>query len=71
MPQTLKQARGFTALASYYRKHVENFAKIAKSLHALTKKGKKFVWGPEEQRAFEQLKVCLANAPVMATPTAN
>jgi len=54
-------------LASFYRKLADNFAAEAKPLSELTKVIP-FIWGPEQQKAFESLKDKLCNTPVMAFP---
>lgn len=53
-------------MAGYYRKFIENFSKIAKSLTKLTKKGEKFNWVAEQQNAFKILKEKLTTAPVLS-----
>ncbi|GKE00332.1 putative reverse transcriptase domain-containing protein, partial [Tanacetum coccineum] len=55
-------------LAGYYRRFIENFSKIAKSLTILTQKGKVFDWGEEHELTFQTLKDKLCNAPVLALP---
>ncbi|GKE63335.1 putative reverse transcriptase domain-containing protein [Tanacetum coccineum] len=50
----------------YYRRFIENFSKIAKSLTILTQKCKTFDWGEEQELAFQTLKHKLCNAPVLA-----
>ncbi|GJZ29775.1 putative reverse transcriptase domain-containing protein [Tanacetum coccineum] len=55
-------------LAGYYRRFIENFSKIAKSLTILTQKCKTFNWGKEQENAFQTLKDKLCNAPVLALP---
>ncbi|GKD78313.1 putative reverse transcriptase domain-containing protein, partial [Tanacetum coccineum] len=55
-------------LAGYYRRFIENFSKIAKSLTILTQKSKTFDWGEEQELAFQTLKDTLCNAPVLALP---
>ncbi|GKF77356.1 hypothetical protein Tco_0229826, partial [Tanacetum coccineum] len=45
-------------------KAVKNW--IAKSLTILTQKNKKYVWGDEQEMAFQTLKDKLCNAPVLA-----
>nr|GEZ30694.1 putative reverse transcriptase domain-containing protein [Tanacetum cinerariifolium] len=55
-------------LAGYYRRFIENFSKIAKSLTILTRKCKTFDWGEEQELAFQTLKDKLCNAPVLALP---
>ena len=67
-PRTLKEVRSYVALASYYRRHILNFAEIARPLHDLTKKNQPFVWGHPQQEAFEELKKRLTSAPVLSLP---
>ncbi|GKC27330.1 putative nucleotidyltransferase, ribonuclease H [Tanacetum coccineum] len=55
-------------LAGYYRRFIENFSKIAKSLTILTQKFKTFDWGEEHELAFQTLKDKLCNAHVLALP---
>ncbi|GJX53254.1 putative reverse transcriptase domain-containing protein [Tanacetum coccineum] len=65
-PRTLTEVRSFLGLAGYYRRFIENFSKIAKSLTILTQKCKTFDWGEEQELAFQTLKDKLCNAPVLA-----
>ncbi|GKA19612.1 putative reverse transcriptase domain-containing protein [Tanacetum coccineum] len=58
----------FLGLAGYYRRFIENFSKIAKSLTILTQKSKTFDWGEEQEMAFQTFKDKLCNAPVLALP---
>ncbi|GJX48573.1 putative reverse transcriptase domain-containing protein, partial [Tanacetum coccineum] len=65
-PRTPTEVRSFLGLAGYYRRFIENFYKIAKSLNILTQKSKTFDWGEEQELAFQTLKDKLCNAPVLA-----
>ncbi|GKF36062.1 hypothetical protein Tco_0112820, partial [Tanacetum coccineum] len=67
-PRTPSEVRSFLGLAGYYRRFIENFSKIAKSLTILTQKSKMFDWGKEQELAFQTLKDKLCNAPVLALP---
>ncbi|GKD73554.1 putative reverse transcriptase domain-containing protein, partial [Tanacetum coccineum] len=67
-PRTLFEVRSFLGLARYYRRFIENFSKIAKSLTILTQKSKTFDWGEEQENVFQNLKDKLCNAPVLALP---
>ncbi|KAL1256469.1 hypothetical protein QQF64_012014 [Cirrhinus molitorella] len=67
-PRTQTEVRSFLGLASYYRRFIKGFAEIARPLHQLTEKGRKFCWGKECEGAFQQLKVSLTVAPVLAYP---
>ncbi|GJR41574.1 putative reverse transcriptase domain-containing protein [Tanacetum coccineum] len=66
--RTPSKVRSFLGLAGYYRRFIENFSKIAKSLTILTQKCKTFDWGEEQELAFQTLKDKLCNAPVLALP---
>ncbi|GJU96135.1 putative reverse transcriptase domain-containing protein [Tanacetum coccineum] len=67
-PRTPTEVRSFLGLVGYYRRFIENFSKIAKSLTILTQKSKTFDWGEEHELAFQTLKDKLCNAPVIALP---
>ena len=59
----------FLGLCSNYQRYVCNFAAIARPLHQLTEKTKKFHWNPEAQKAFEQLEDCLTSWPMLTFPS--
>ncbi|GKC38177.1 putative reverse transcriptase domain-containing protein [Tanacetum coccineum] len=48
-PKTPAKIRQFLGLAGYYRRFIEGFLKIAKSMTKLTQKGVKFDWGDKEE----------------------
>ncbi|GJT43575.1 hypothetical protein Tco_0952290 [Tanacetum coccineum] len=52
--RTPSEVRSFLGLAGYYRRFIENFSKIAKSLTILTQKCKTFDWGEEHFTIFSQ-----------------
>ena len=68
-PTSTQELRSFMGLSGYYRRFVQDFAKLASPLHALTKKGATFRWSDEAQRSFETLKAALTSPPVLAMPT--
>ncbi|GJR79227.1 hypothetical protein Tco_0150012 [Tanacetum coccineum] len=51
-PTTPTEIRQFLGLASYYRRFIEGFSKIAKPLTELTQKNKKYIWGEDQESAF-------------------
>ncbi|GKC86339.1 putative reverse transcriptase domain-containing protein [Tanacetum coccineum] len=55
-PTTPTEVRQFLGLAGYYRRFIEGFSLIAKPLTKLTQKKKKYVWGEDEEEAFQMLK---------------
>ncbi|GJS63950.1 retrovirus-related pol polyprotein from transposon TNT 1-94 [Tanacetum coccineum] len=58
---------GFTkGLARYYRRFIKGFSKIAKPMTKLTQKKVMFVWGNQQEAAFQLLKLKLCSAPILA-----
>ncbi|GJQ97807.1 reverse transcriptase domain-containing protein [Tanacetum coccineum] len=67
-PTTPSEIRSFLGLAGYYRRFISNFSKIAKPLTSLTQKNQKYVWGVEQEEAFQTLKNNLCDAPILTLP---
>ena len=61
----MKDVRSFLGFANYYRRFIAKYAEIAAPLTYLTKKDVEMQWGPPQQRAFQQLKNALCNAPML------
>nr|GEZ34229.1 putative reverse transcriptase domain-containing protein [Tanacetum cinerariifolium] len=70
-PTTPIEIHQFLGLAGYYRRFIKNFLKIAKSLTELTQKNKKYIWGEDQESAFQLLKHKLCEAPILALPEGN
>ena len=67
-PTSVTQVRQFVGLASYYRRFIEGFARIAGPLHQLTKQNEEFKWTGKCQEALDTLKTKLVEAPVLVYP---
>ncbi|GJT85815.1 putative reverse transcriptase domain-containing protein [Tanacetum coccineum] len=65
-PKTPTEIRQFLGLAGYYRRFIEGFSKIAKSMTKLTQKVIKFDWGEKEENAFQLIKQKLCSMPILA-----
>ncbi|GJS88685.1 putative reverse transcriptase domain-containing protein [Tanacetum coccineum] len=65
-PTTPTEIRQFLGLAGYYRRFIEGFSKIANPLTELTQKNKKYIWGEDQESAFQLLKQKLCEAPILA-----
>ncbi|GJW49194.1 putative reverse transcriptase domain-containing protein [Tanacetum coccineum] len=70
-PTTPTEVRQFLGLAGYYRRFIKGFSKIAKPLTELTQKNKKYIWGENQESAFQLLKQKLCEAPILALPEGN
>ncbi|GJT56968.1 reverse transcriptase domain-containing protein [Tanacetum coccineum] len=67
----IDKVRQFLGLAVYYQRFIKYFSKIAKSLTELTQKNKKYIWGEDQESAFQLLKQKLCEAPILALPEGN
>ena len=65
-PADPRKLHQFLGLASYYRRYIHKFSNIASPLNGLTQKGA----GPHAacENAFQTLKGCLTNSPVLSYP---
>lgn len=73
-PTTRKEVKRFLGTASWYRRFIPNFSTIAGPLNLLTstkKKAPPFLWSPEAEQSFLELKSLLVKAPVLACPNFN
>jgi transposase InsO family protein len=67
-PRNLRGLRRFLGVVGFYGRFIEEFSNKAAPLHKLKGKGVKFMWGEEHQKAFEELKTALCEAPVLQVP---
>lgn len=65
-PSTKKELRRFLGMVGYYRGFCLNFSSVASPLTDLLKENAKFTWSPACQQAFDQVKMLLSTAPVLA-----
>ncbi|GBN58313.1 Retrovirus-related Pol polyprotein from transposon 297, partial [Araneus ventricosus] len=64
-PANLKQVHSFLGLTVYFRKFIPKYSTIARPLSDLLKKDRKIKFGEEERISFNQLKLMLAEKPVL------
>ncbi|EED23163.1 gag/polymerase/env polyprotein, putative [Talaromyces stipitatus ATCC 10500] len=65
-PRNLKELQSFIGLINYYRRYIENYAKIMTPMFKLLKKEIPYEWNEEQQKAFEEAKKRLTTALILA-----
>ena len=68
LPRSLKEARRFLGLSSWYRRFIKDAARISAPLHKLLRKKANWEWTPKHQKSFDELKRKLTTLPVLACP---
>jgi len=65
-PTNISEVKTFMGMLGYYRRFIYNFSNIAKPLTDFNKEYARFIWGEEQQTAFDTLKSKLIQAPILA-----
>ena len=65
-PTTAKGCRSFAGIVNFVSIFCPELQKLLKTIYALTKKGKHFIWGEEQQTAFEEIKSRFQKPPVLS-----
>nr|GEU98374.1 reverse transcriptase domain-containing protein [Tanacetum cinerariifolium] len=67
-PTTVKGIRSFLGHASFYRRFIQDFSKIARPMTRLIEKDTPFIFSKECIEAFQYLKKKLTEAPILVAP---
>ena len=67
-PKCVKDVQKFLGLANYYHQFIEGFTSVARLLHDMVKKDKKWEWTEKQKKVFEKLKKRFTEEPVLAAP---
>ena len=70
-PQNLRHVNQFLGFCNFYRRFVEDYARIARPLERLKGKTVPWRWGEEEEAAFRELKAAFVAAPILMMPDMN
>ena len=68
IPKSLFEIRSFLGLASYYRRFVKDFSRLAALMTRLTRNEVKLEWNDLCEREFQELKRRLTSAPILIVP---
>ena len=65
---TIRDLRSFLGQVGFYRRFIQDCAKVSKPLTTLLYKDKDFIINEEGKRAFIMLKQALIEAPILQSP---
>ena len=69
-PRTPKQCKSFCGVVNYLSLFCPDLQKLLKPIVELTRKGRPFIWGEAQEKAFKEVKLRLMNPPVLHLPRA-
>ena len=64
-PTTAKQCKSFAGMVNFVSIFCPELQRLLKPIYDLTRKGRQFVWGKEQQDGFEEIKQRLQKPPVL------
>ena len=67
-PKTAKGCRSFAGMVNFLSMFCPELQKLLKPIYDLTRKGRPFHWGEEQQDSFEEIKCRLIKPPVLHMP---
>jgi len=67
-PKYVKDVQKFLGLENYYCQFIQGFASIARLLHDMVKKDRKWEWTEKQEKAFKELKKRFMQELVLAAP---
>ncbi len=65
------QIRSFLRMIRFFKNHIQEFSTIVAPMTNLLAKETPYVWGQEQQQAFERLKQVISTMPVLMHPDFN
>ena len=70
-PKTHKQCKSFCGVANYLSLFCPDLQRLLEPIVKLTRKGRPFIWGEAQEKAFREVKWRLTNPPVLHLPKAD
>ena len=66
-PTTIKGCRSFAGMVNFVSIFCPELQKLLKPIYDLTRKGRQFIWGEEQQKAFDEIKHKLQRPPSLTS----
>ena len=67
-PTTPKRCRHFVGMVNFLNMFCPELQKLLKPIYDLTRKGRQFIWGEEQQNAFKEINCALIRLPILHMP---
>ena len=67
-PKNVKGVKSFLGLSGFYRRFIQDYAKIVEPLSRMTRKNAAFHWTLEAESAWKLIKSKLSSNPILVHP---
>ena len=67
-PTTIKGCRSFAGMVNFVSIFCLELQKLSKPIYDLTRKGIQYIWGEEQESAFQEIKSRLQKHPILHLP---
>ena len=67
-PSTVKGCRSFVGMVNFLSMFCPELQRLLKPIYDLTRKGRPFIWGKEQQESYDEIKYWLIKLPVLHMP---
>jgi hypothetical protein len=67
-PCSKKEVQSFLGKVNFLRRFIPNLAEIIKHITFILRKGNEIKWDPKARKSFEDIKVALTKATMLASP---
>ena len=68
LPTMPKGCQSFAGMVNFLSMFCPELQKLLKPIYDLTRKGRQFMWGKDQQEALEEIKRRLVKAPILYMP---
>ena len=68
IPKNVKQVCSFLGFGNFYQCFIWKFSELAQPLNKLLQKDQPFIWDNATQQAFNEMKKCFTEEPVLMMP---
>ena len=68
LPTTPKGCRSYAGVVNFLSMFCPELQKLLKPIYDLTRKGRHFIWGRQQQEVFEEIKQRLIKTPILHMP---
>ena len=68
IPKSVKQVHSFLGFRNFYQCFIRKFSELTQPMNKLLQKDQPFIWDDTAQQAFDEMKKCFTEEPILMMP---